>query len=103
MTMCGKMSDPDMNTANERSVTYNLDFEEEGEFSISLSDYTLNGSFFAPGSVITSMRLIIDAGIAESTFPVVFHCLAAKLDRVKCNCNYSKEASQEKSYCTGNQ
>ena len=28
---------------------------------------TPSASYFAPGSVITSMRLIIDAGIAEST------------------------------------
>ena len=77
VTLCGKMSDPDMNRNNERSVTYNLDFEEDAEFAISLSDYTLTGSFFAPGSVINDAHLTYKMQDADSSagfggYPSVF-------------------------------
>ena len=57
ITLAGKMSDPDMKKENERSVTYNLDFEEDAEFAISMSAYTGSGSFFSPRSVIDDLPL----------------------------------------------
>ena len=77
VTLCGKMTDPDMNKANERSVTYNLDFEPDAEFAISLSDYTLSGSFFAPGSVISDKPLTYKMKDADESagfggYPSVF-------------------------------
>ena len=57
VSLLGKMRDPDMNKAQERSVTYNLDFEEEGEFELSMTHYTGAGSFFAPKTVIDNLPL----------------------------------------------
>ena len=77
VSLCGKMTAPDMNKNNERSVTYNLNFEEDGEFAISLSDYTLSGNFFCPGSVIYDKSLTYkmrdaDASAGFAGYPSVF-------------------------------
>lgn len=57
LTFCGKMSCPDMVKANERSVTYNVDFEEEAEFELNMSKYTRSGNFFSPNSVTENLPL----------------------------------------------
>lgn len=77
ITICGKMRDPDMNKANERSVTYNLDYDELGEFELSMSKYTRSGSFFHPCSVIedlpfTNKMADADTASGVSGFPAVF-------------------------------
>lgn len=57
VTLRGKMRCPEMNKNNERSVTYNLDYDECGEFELSMTKYTRSGSFFAPKSVIDDLPL----------------------------------------------
>ena len=77
VSLCGKMSDPDMKKENERSVTYNVDCEEDGEFEICMSNYTGSGSFFSPRTVIDDTSLTYKMTEAESAagfggYPVVF-------------------------------
>ena len=77
LTIAGKMRDPDMNKANERSVTYNVDFEENAEFELSMSAYTGTGSFFSPDSVTENTPLSYRMKDAENVppfakFPAVF-------------------------------
>ena len=77
LTLIGKMTDPDMNKANERSVTYNLDYEADAEFEINMSAYTGPGSFFSPRSVINDEPLSNKMADADKTarfgnLPVVF-------------------------------
>ena len=66
ITLCGKMTDPDMKKENERSVTYNLDFDEQGEFEICMSNYTRSGSFFSPRSVTEDLPLTYKMTEADS-------------------------------------
>ena len=77
VTLCGKMRDPDMNKSNERSVTYNLDYDELGEFELSMSKYTRSGTFFHPRSVIENLSFTnkmseADTALGVSGFPAVF-------------------------------
>ncbi|MBO5878987.1 MAG: hypothetical protein J6Q68_00330 [Clostridia bacterium] len=77
VTLCGKMSDPDMKKENERSVTYNLNYEPDAEFEINMSNYTRQGCFFAPRTVIDDIPLSnkmkdADAVAGFGGYPVVF-------------------------------
>ena len=67
ITFAGKMRDPDMNKSNERSVTYNVDFEENGEFELSMSKYTGSGNFFSPKSVTLDLPLSYKIAEADNT------------------------------------
>lgn len=57
MTFCGKMTCPDRIKANERSVTYNVDFDENAEFELNMSKYTYSGNFFSPNAVTENIPL----------------------------------------------
>jgi len=69
LTFCGKMRDPDMNAANERSVTYNADFESEADFAIDMSKLTLSGNFFSPHAVTQNRTLPYKMKDAASVAP----------------------------------
>ena len=77
LTFIGKMTDPDMNKANERSVTYNINYEPDAEFEIDMSAYTGPGCFFSPRTVIDDLPLSRKMSEADTTprlgaLPVVF-------------------------------
>jgi len=57
MTFCGKMTCPEMVKANERSVTYNVDFEENAEFELQMSKFIRSGNFFSPNTVTENLPL----------------------------------------------
>lgn len=52
MSICGQMTCPEMNKANYRSVTFNLDYDENATFALDMCKFTGPGNFFAPVSVI---------------------------------------------------
>ena len=51
LTFCGKMRSPEMIKENERSVTYNVDFDGDATFEMNMSKYTRSGTFFAPKTI----------------------------------------------------
>ena len=53
-TIHGQMSDPGMVKENYRSVTYNVDYEDDAQFELDMSKFVGSGSFFAPNSVINN-------------------------------------------------
>ena len=57
LTFCGKMRSPEMIKENERSVTYNVDFEDDATFEMNMSKYTRSGNFFSPNSVTENTSL----------------------------------------------
>ena len=57
LTFCGKMRSPEMIKENERSVTYNVDFEDDATFEMNMSKYTRSGNFFSPNSVTENTPL----------------------------------------------
>ncbi len=56
-TYAAKMRSPEMIKSAERSVTYNLSFDENAEFALDLAKYQGNGNFFAPQSIIEDSPL----------------------------------------------
>ena len=57
LTFVGKMRCPEMIKENERSVTYNVDFEGDASFEMNMSKYTRSGTFFSPKSVTENTNL----------------------------------------------
>lgn len=51
LTLHGQMHDPLMIKENERSVTFNFDYEENAEFELDMSKFKGAGNFFSPESV----------------------------------------------------
>lgn len=51
LTMHGQMRDPLMIKENERSVTFNFDYDENAEFELDMSKFKGAGNFFSPISV----------------------------------------------------
>ena len=52
LTFAGQMRCPEMIAENNRAVTFNFDYDENAEFELDMSEYTLSGNFFAPMSVL---------------------------------------------------
>lgn len=57
MSFCGQMRDPDMIEENKRSVTFNVDFEADAEFTCDMANFCGTGNFFAPQSVLNVQSL----------------------------------------------
>jgi cellobiose phosphorylase len=77
LTFCGKMKSPEMIKENERSVTYNVDFDVDAGFEMNMSKYTRSGTFFSPNTVTEDTPLsnvMGDYATAEgfSSFTAVF-------------------------------
>lgn len=51
MTIHGQMSDPGMDKNKERSVTFNIDFDENAEFEIDMSKFAGPDNFLSPAAV----------------------------------------------------
>jgi len=51
LTVHGKMRSPEMDLEKERSVTFNLDYDENAEFEFDLSRFKGTGNFLSPDSV----------------------------------------------------
>lgn len=51
LTIHGQMNDPHMNKADFRSVTFNMDFEDDAEVELDFSRYSGAGNFFSPDAV----------------------------------------------------
>lgn len=47
----GQMKDPSMDLSKYRSVTFNSDFDSDGEFELNMNKYQGSGNFFAPEKV----------------------------------------------------
>ncbi len=56
-TLHGKMRSPEMIHENERSLTYNIDFDENGEFEIDMSKFAGANSFFSAQAVLEDLPL----------------------------------------------
>ena len=54
-SICGDMKDPSMKIENYRSVTFNLDYDENAEVELDMSRLTGSGNFFAPKAVINNL------------------------------------------------
>ena len=57
LTFAGQMNCPEMIATNNRSVTVNFDYDENAEFELNMSEYTLSGNFFAPASVLKDLPM----------------------------------------------
>lgn len=57
LSICGQMYSPDMIKENERSVTFNMDFDENADFELDLSCFAGSGSFFTPETVVNDQSL----------------------------------------------
>ncbi len=66
-TYAAKMRSPEMIKSAERSVTYNLNFDESAEFDLDLAKYQGTGNFFAPKSVIEDAPLTYSFKDADKT------------------------------------
>ena len=57
MTFAGQMNDPDMIEENKRSVTFNVDYDEDAQFTCDMVSFCGSGNFFAPDSVLKNTEL----------------------------------------------
>ncbi len=56
-TIHSQMNDPDMNDKKRRSVTYNIDYDDNGEFELNMAEFSNSGNFFAPNTVLENIPL----------------------------------------------
>lgn len=56
LTFAGQMSDPLMIKQNERSVTFNVDFDDSAEYELDMCKFALSGNFLTPESVIQDKK-----------------------------------------------
>lgn len=66
VTMHGQMSSPEMDKSKERSVTFNFDYDENGEFELDMSKFVGTGNFFSPDSVKCGYKLSYSMEESES-------------------------------------
>lgn len=52
MSICGQMTCPEMIVANNRSITFNMDYDDDACFALDMCKFTGAGNFFAPSTVI---------------------------------------------------
>ncbi len=75
-TIHSQMNDPDMNDKKRRSVTYSIDYDDEGEFELNMAEFTDRGTFFAPNTVIEnkplSNKMSCCEGVGFSSFQTVY-------------------------------
>ena len=57
LTFAGKMTSPDMIKENERSITFNVDYDSDAQVELDLSCFVGSGSFFAPQTVVENQPL----------------------------------------------
>ena len=66
LTVHGQMKDPLMIKENERSVTFNIDYDENGEIELDMSKYTGSGNFLSPRSVKDGLPFSIKMNQSEN-------------------------------------
>ncbi len=66
-TFCGKMTDPLMIKENERSVTFNVDYDDNAQFELNMTNFVKTGDFFCPQTVIENLDLCYSMKDADST------------------------------------
>ena len=69
-SISGQMTDPSMDLKKYRSVTFNVDFDENAEFELNMSNFARSGNFLTPKSVIENLPLSNVVG--KVTTPVEF-------------------------------
>ncbi len=57
LSFCGHMRDVDMIDENNRSVTFNVDLDDEAEFTCDMANFCGTGNFFAPQAILDDVSL----------------------------------------------
>jgi len=57
LTFHGQMKDPEMREDGDRSVTFNVDFDEDAEIELDMAEFCGAGNFFSPDKVISGKPL----------------------------------------------
>ena len=57
LTFHGQMTSPEQDESLNRSITFNVDFDENAQIELDMSEFCLSGNFFAPDKVINSGEL----------------------------------------------
>ncbi|MBQ9940223.1 MAG: hypothetical protein IJO74_01645 [Clostridia bacterium] len=65
-TFHGQMTDPHMIKEDNRSVTFNVDYDENAEIDLDLALYTGRGNFFSPEKVIKDIPFNFTMGKADN-------------------------------------
>lgn len=60
LTFHGQMTSPEMDKSLNRSITFNVDYDENAQVELDMSAYCGNGNFFAPNAVIEGKDLSIN-------------------------------------------
>lgn len=64
LSICGQMKDPSMDESKYRSVTFNLEYDENAEIELDMCRFTGSGNFFAPNAVIDNLSFLNGMGSA---------------------------------------
>lgn len=57
LTFHGQMNSPEMDKSLNRSVTFNIDYDDNAQIELDMAEFCGSGNFFAPDSVINSGEL----------------------------------------------
>jgi len=65
LTFHGQMTSPEMDKSLNRSITFNVDYDENATAELDMSAFCENGNFFAPRSIIDGKDLSINMKNAD--------------------------------------
>ncbi len=93
LTFAAKMRSPEMDPKAERSVTYNVDYEDDARFTLDMAVHNGTGYFFSPNSVINNDELSYSFDQAD-TAPG----WGSKQSVFSCRYNHTLNAGEAKTY-----
>lgn len=67
LTFCGQMKDPEMKPDGDRSVTFNVDYDENAQIELDMAEFCGSGNFFSPDKVTGGEELSLKMSEADGT------------------------------------
>ena len=94
ITIHGQMTDPLMNSEDNRSVTFNIDYDEGAEIELNMADFCGSGNFFCPDNVKENASLSIKMNSADGESFSAFQSVYASRYNFKLNKNEERAFTQ---------
>ena len=68
LTFCAQMTSPEQDATQNRSITFNVDYEEDAQIELDMSEFCKNDNFFTPGSLIdgSNLSIVMDKADGEA-------------------------------------
>lgn len=94
LTLHGQMTDPLMNKADNRSVTFNIDYDDNAELELNMAEFAVSGNFFSPERVKKGVPLEMKMNDADGEGFSAFQAVYAARYKFSLEPNESKTLTQ---------